>query len=127
MLSDLSISDDGSTVTFLRGGAAELTRLDRRAEQRCRMEAKARSAATKTNGTGAWRLGQGGTAPALSPDGRTVAFARDGEIYSYQSYQNARGFGGARVRSRSSASLGSQRRSLVGHPTAPRLALDEPA
>jgi dipeptidyl-peptidase-4 len=82
VLSDLSISDDGSTVTFLRGGLPNargwiaVPNSDPNGGESAVW-------AAKTNDTGAWRLGQG-TAPALSPDGRTVAFARDGEIYSYR-------------------------------------------
>ena len=35
----------------------------------------------RTDGAGAWRLAEGGE-PTLSPDGRIVAFAKEGQIYS---------------------------------------------
>jgi hypothetical protein len=38
--------------------------------------------AALTSGGGAWRIGEG-TTPALAPDGRTVVFAKDGQIYQY--------------------------------------------
>jgi dipeptidyl-peptidase-4 len=82
VLSDLSISDDGSTVTFLRGGVPNprgwiaVPNSDPNGGESAVWVAK-------TNGTAAWRLG-GGNSPTMSPDGRTVAFARDGQIYSYR-------------------------------------------
>jgi Tol biopolymer transport system component len=82
VLSDLEISDDGSTVTFLRGGVPNprgwiaVPNSDPNGGESAVW-------AAKTNGTGAWRLGQG-TSPALAADGRTVAFARDGQIFSYK-------------------------------------------
>jgi len=82
VLSDLEISDDGSTVTFLRGGVPNprgwiaVPNSDPNGGESAVW-------AAKTNGTGAWRLGQG-TSPALSADGKTVAFARDGQIFSYR-------------------------------------------
>jgi len=82
VLSDLEISDDGSTVTFLRGGVPN-TRGWIAVPNSDPNGGESAVWAAKTNGTGAWRLGQG-TAPALSADGRTVAFARDGQIYSYR-------------------------------------------
>jgi len=82
VLSDLSISDDGSTVTFLRGGVPN-TRGWIAVPNSDPNGGESAVWAAKTNGTGAWRLGQG-TSPSLSPDGRTVAFARDGQIFSYK-------------------------------------------
>jgi len=82
VLSDLEISDDGSTVTFLRGGVPN-TRGWIAVPNSDPNGGESAVWAAKTNGTGAWRLGQG-TSPALSADGKTVAFARDGQIYSYR-------------------------------------------
>jgi dipeptidyl aminopeptidase/acylaminoacyl peptidase len=39
--------------------------------------------AARTSGGGAWKLGTV-TTPALSPDGTTVAYAKDGQIYAYE-------------------------------------------
>jgi len=82
VLSDLEISDDGSTVTFLRGGVPN-TRGWIAVPNSDPNGGESAVWAAKTNGTGAWRLGQG-TSPALSADGKTAAFARDGQIYSYR-------------------------------------------
>jgi dipeptidyl-peptidase 4 len=82
VLSDLSISDDGSTVVFLRGG--EPNRRGWIADPSSDPGGSERAVwAAKTDGSGAWRLGPG-SAPALAPDARTVAFARDSDIYTYR-------------------------------------------
>ena len=80
-LSDLSIADDGSVVVFVRGtppnreGWVANPTADPSGAQRTIW-------AARTSGGGAWKLGEG-TTPALSPDGRYVLFARDGQIYRY--------------------------------------------
>jgi dipeptidyl-peptidase 4 len=80
-LSDLSISDDGTVVAFVRGtqpnreGWVANPTADPAGAQRTIW-------AAHTAGGAAWKLGEG-TTPALSPDGRTVVFARDGQIYRY--------------------------------------------
>jgi dipeptidyl aminopeptidase/acylaminoacyl peptidase len=81
-LGDIRIADDGATVVFVRGtqpnregwvanptgnpGGAERTIW-----------------AARTSGGAAWKLGEG-TTPELSPDGRSVVFAKDGQIYQYR-------------------------------------------
>jgi len=82
VLEDLSISDDGSTVAFLRGGAPN-TRGWAAVPNSDPNGGEIAIWAAKTDGSGAWRLGLG-SAPALAPNGKTVAFARDGEIFSYR-------------------------------------------
>jgi Tol biopolymer transport system component len=82
VLSNLDISDDGSTVTFLRGGLPN-TRGWFAVPTSDPNGGEAVVWAAKTNGGGAWRLGRG-SAPVLSPDGQTAAFTRDSAIYVYR-------------------------------------------
>ena len=72
VLSNLGISDDGSTVTFLRGGLPN-ARGWYAVPTSNPNGGEAVVWAAKTNGGGAWRLGRG-SAPVLSPNGQTVAF-----------------------------------------------------
>jgi dipeptidyl aminopeptidase/acylaminoacyl peptidase len=81
-ISDVNISDDGSVVTFVRGvgpnreGWAANPTSDPRGADRTIW-------AVRTTGGAAWRLGDGST-PEPSPDGRSVVYAKDGQIYSYR-------------------------------------------
>jgi dipeptidyl-peptidase 4 len=80
-LSDIDISDDGSTVVFVRG-----TQPNREGwvanPTGNPMGADRTIWAATTIGGSAWKLGEG-TTPVLSPDGRTVLYAKDGQIYRY--------------------------------------------
>ncbi len=82
VLSDLSISDDGATVTFLRGGAPN-PRGWYAVPTSNPDGGESAIWAAKTSGGVAWKLGRG-TSPVMSPDGLDVAFARDSQIYSYR-------------------------------------------
>ena len=82
VLSELEISDDGSIVTFVRG--SEPNRIGWLANPSSDPQGPDRAIwAAYTNGSAAWRLGSG-AGPALSPDGHTVVFSRDGQIFRYQ-------------------------------------------
>jgi dipeptidyl-peptidase-4 len=78
-LANLGISDDGSVVVFVRGhtpnreGWVANPTSDPNGAERTIWAAPALGGA-------AWRLAEG-TNPTLSPDGRSVLFARDGQIY----------------------------------------------
>jgi dipeptidyl aminopeptidase/acylaminoacyl peptidase len=78
-LSDVNISDDGSTIVFIRGSAPNR---DGWVANPMHDPAGAERAiwAVRSRGGAAWRVAQG-SAPQLSPDGRYVLFMRDGQIY----------------------------------------------
>jgi dipeptidyl-peptidase-4 len=79
ILSDLEISDDGAVVTFTRG--SESNREGWIANPSSDPAGPERAIwAARTNGTGAWKLTEGESG-ALSPDGASVAFSKDGQIY----------------------------------------------
>jgi dipeptidyl aminopeptidase/acylaminoacyl peptidase len=86
------LSDDGSTAIFIRGHGQN--RVGWIANPSHDPSGPDRAVwAVKTDGSGAWRLasiantevaaggGRGGGGPELSPDGKHVVFARDGQIY----------------------------------------------
>lgn len=87
-LGSVRLSDDGTIAIFVRGHGQNRDGWVANPSQN--PDGGERSVwAARTNGTGAWRLagiastatgGRGG-APELSPDGRYVVFARDGQIY----------------------------------------------
>jgi dipeptidyl-peptidase 4 len=79
--SDPSISDDGSIVIFVRGHS--LNREGYGANPTSDPNGPERAVwAVRTSGGPAWKLGEV-TTPLLSPDGRRVAFVKDGQIYAY--------------------------------------------
>jgi dipeptidyl aminopeptidase/acylaminoacyl peptidase len=87
ILSDLEISDDGSVVTFTRG--SESNPQGWIANPSSNPDGPERAIwAARTNGTGAWKLTQG-EGGALAPDGASVAFAKDGQIYRVRVSQAA--------------------------------------
>jgi dipeptidyl aminopeptidase/acylaminoacyl peptidase len=78
-ISGLSISDDGTIVTFVRGTVPN--REGWVANPTSNPAGASRTIwAARTDGTGAWKLAEG-TNPTLSPDGRSVLFARDRQIF----------------------------------------------
>jgi dipeptidyl aminopeptidase/acylaminoacyl peptidase len=81
-LSDIGVSDDGSVVIFVRGTVPN--RDGWVANPTADPVGATRTIwAARTTGGGAWKVGEG-TTPSLSPDGRTVAYAKDGQIYAYE-------------------------------------------
>jgi dipeptidyl-peptidase-4 len=91
-VSSVRLSDDGTTAIFIRGsgqnrqGWVANPTHDPNGGERAVW-------AAHTDGSGAWRLavltgnelpgfgGRGGSGPELSPDGKHVVFARDGQLY----------------------------------------------
>jgi len=85
-MSDVQISDDGSTVAFVRGHAAN--RNGWVANPLSDPDGAERAIwAARTSGGGAWRVTEG-SGYTLSPDGRWILFARDGQIYRAGTAQN---------------------------------------
>ena len=79
ILSELEISDDGSVVTFVRG--SEPNRQGWLANPSSYPNGPERAIwAAKTDGSGAWKLGDG-AGQSLSPDGKSVVFVKDGQIF----------------------------------------------
>lgn len=77
--SQLAISDDGTTVSFTRG--ATMNREGWVANPEADPNGVERAIwAAKTTGAGAWRLAEGQNG-VLSPDGRYVAYAKDGQVF----------------------------------------------
>ncbi|AHG92936.1 WD40-like beta Propeller containing protein (plasmid) [Gemmatirosa kalamazoonensis] len=78
-VSDVVLSDDGSTVVFVRGSAPN--RVGWIANPSHAPEGAERAIwAARTAGGPAWRVAQG-AAPELSPDGRWVLYVKDAQIY----------------------------------------------
>ena len=92
-VSSVQLSDDGSIAIFVRGSAQNRQGWVANPSHDPAGPDRAVWAA-RTDGTGAWRLaslantepaqpgfGSRGSGPELSPDGKHVVFARDGQIY----------------------------------------------
>jgi len=78
-ISTIRISDDGSTVVFLRGTAPN--RDGWVANASASPDGAERAIwAVRTSGGPAWRVAEG-SAPELAPDGSSVLFVKEGEIY----------------------------------------------
>jgi Tol biopolymer transport system component/dienelactone hydrolase len=78
-ISTIRISDDGSTVVFLRGTAPN--RDGWVANASASPDGAERAIwAVRTAGGPAWRVAEG-SAPELAPDGSSVLFVKEGEIY----------------------------------------------
>src|SRR5258708_33781739 len=77
-LSDLVISDDGATVLFVRGSAPNRDGWIANPNN-VALGAERAIWTANTNGSGAWRLAEGG-GPALSPAGRKPALWKTGHV-----------------------------------------------
>jgi dipeptidyl-peptidase 4 len=79
-ISDLQISDDGGTVVFVRG--TQPNREGWVANPTSDPRGAKRTIWAHVAGGAPRALGEG-TTPVLSPDGRSVVFAKEGQIYRY--------------------------------------------
>lgn len=77
-LTDLAISDDGRTFVFVRGSAPNGVGWN--ANPSSDPDGAERAIWAGRIGVPAFRLAEG-TSPALSPDGQTVLYVKDGQIY----------------------------------------------
>ncbi|MGV3708770.1 MAG: S9 family peptidase [Gemmatimonas sp.] len=78
-LSDVEVSDDGSIIVFVRGSAPN--RFGWVANPNQNPDGAERAIwAVRSAGGAPWRVAEG-SAPQLSPDGRWVLYAKDGQIY----------------------------------------------
>ena len=78
-MTDVALSDDGGIAVFVRGHTPN--RDGWIANPTSEPDGAERAIwAVRTSGGPAWRIAEG-AAPTLSPDGRWVAFARDGQIH----------------------------------------------
>jgi dipeptidyl aminopeptidase/acylaminoacyl peptidase len=78
-LTDVDVSDDGSVIVFVRGSAPN--REGWVANPNHDPDGPERAIwAVRASGGGAWRVAEG-AAPELSPDGRSVLYVKDGQIY----------------------------------------------
>jgi dipeptidyl aminopeptidase/acylaminoacyl peptidase len=78
-LTDVNVSDDGSTIVFVRGSAPN--RFGWVANPSHDPAGGERAIwAVRSTGGPAWRVAEGAS-PELSPDGRYVLFVKDGQIY----------------------------------------------
>jgi dipeptidyl aminopeptidase/acylaminoacyl peptidase len=78
-LSDVSISDDGSMIVFVRGTAPNRVGWVANPSQYPGGTEQA-IWAVRPSGGEAWRVAEG-SSPVLSPDGTSVLYLRDGQIY----------------------------------------------
>ena len=85
-VADVSLSDDGTVAVFVRGSAPNREGWIANPMHHAAGAERAIWAA-RTIGGAAWRLAEGG-APELSPDGRTVVYVKDGQIYRVRVAQN---------------------------------------
>jgi dipeptidyl aminopeptidase/acylaminoacyl peptidase len=79
-ISNISISDDGSIITFVRGSATNSRDWVANPSHDPNGPERAIWAVRSTGGAPAWKVAVG-AAPALSPDGKAVLYVKDGQIY----------------------------------------------
>ena len=78
-LTDVQLSDDGSTIVFVRGSAPN--RFGWVANPSQNPEGAERAIwAVRANGGPAWRVAEG-TSPSLSPNGQFVLYAKNNQVY----------------------------------------------
>lgn len=86
-VSDVTLSDDGGTIVFVRGSAPNREGWIANPNHDPNGPDRAIWAVRATGGT-PWRVAAGG-APELSPDGRSVLYVKDGQIYRARVQQPA--------------------------------------
>ena len=80
MMSGIRISDDGSTVVFIRGGAANRDGWFANPTADPNGPEHAVWAARTSGAGGAWRVAEA-TNPELAPDGSSILFVKNGQIF----------------------------------------------
>ena len=80
MMSGIRISDDGSTVIFIRGGGANRDGWYANPTADPNGPDHAVWAARTTGGGGTWRVADANN-PELAPDGSAILFVKDAQIY----------------------------------------------
>lgn len=78
-MTNVELSDDGRIAVFVRGSAPNRAGWVANPSHDPAGAERAIWAA-RTDGSGAWRLAEGGS-PVLSPDGQAVLYVKDGQIY----------------------------------------------
>ncbi len=125
MMSGIRISDDGSTVVFMRGEAANREGWSPNPTADPNGPEHAVWAARTSGSGGAWRVVDA-TNPELAPDGGAILFVKDGQIYRAK-LTPAKPASEVDRGEKASSPNGACRATPSGRPTAARLRSSPPA